>query len=859
MRKFDRGTLRTATFVTAMTVVFLIVNTSAAAAADGSGGEVGGLLAPLNVDSAEGAPLDGYELGADGGSIVNFASQSRALLLGGLFTTVRLLVGLACWLIEFAFRFPLLSILLGPAQHAAEEYNAHVVGALGLKGLMLSWGFIFGLILFVRGRVGKGLGEIVLTLTIAAIAASAFVRPDYLLAQGGPLDQTQQAAVEVAQITVNSHQFNATGADESEAGKKEACDLVVGAAKDYCTGKTAQSKEVARPLQDALTGALVVKPYMLLEYGRILDPSAKSDQQAYKTHLKWVKGGYKPSAKKKDEDPCELVIGPAGDYCNGDRDAIDEGLGGRFLGPEEEKFDRFTKDLEKAGKVGKASAAYAKSPTWDRVGAAALLLIAVVLVAAMVSSMALVLLGSQGADAIAAAGSGVALVLGMLPGPNRMIVWKWLAIFMVSVMVTFTAAMFLPFFGIAVDAILVDGPDLMVERLLLIDALAVMGVAFHRRLMAGAARFGERFAMIMRYAKVGGTHLPGDSSELGAALAMSRVGTGSGGLSSGLIGFGGLAGGSRAHAALGHWHRFLGNAAAMSDGTGMPMNPQQMLGAAGAEARRGLAPAALLLRGGGLGLRGAYGAVIGARPSDEQLAKWRKPTIADARARQLRATGEVDPSAYTGLGGNTGEDNGRIVNHRTGELIHDPATGRDLLGTRVHNRLVRFRGYRIASRAGRLGYHSTYALASTVARGGQGASRLTRDAREQLGVYTNTVREDGAQWASSGRAVARGGRRINQGVTTAAQRAHVAARVHGQPTADAARRGARDSAAGAVLYASPSRPGARSAGGGSPRPPVSADTRVEERSEARRRILAALMRAQRSTWDSQPRWGGDQE
>ena len=52
----------------------------------------------------------------------------------------------------------------------------------------------------------------------------------------------------------------------------------------------------------------------------------------------------------------------------------------------------------------------------------------------MLLSAAIVLLGTQGICAAAAAVGGVALVAGMLPGPHRQTVWKWLAIWGISMM-----------------------------------------------------------------------------------------------------------------------------------------------------------------------------------------------------------------------------------------------------------------------------------------------------------------------------------------------------------------------------------------------------------------------------------------
>ncbi|MGI5380747.1 hypothetical protein ACQEV2_42510 [Streptomyces sp. CA-251387] len=99
--------------------------------------------------------------------------------------------------------------------------------------------------------------------------------------------------------------------------------------------------------------------------------------------------------------------------------------------------------------------------------------------------------------------------------------WKWLSLWGIAVLAVVGICAFVPFFGIAVDATITNGPDLMVERILLIDVLAIAGAAGHRRLLVGISSFDRRMAIRMRYAKVGGTHMPGDTSELGAALAMN--------------------------------------------------------------------------------------------------------------------------------------------------------------------------------------------------------------------------------------------------------------------------------------------------------------------------------------------------
>ncbi|MGW0078916.1 hypothetical protein ACWDU9_27470 [Streptomyces cellulosae] len=773
-RRPSPGTLRSAVITVLLAGVFVMVNSQVVYAA-GSNSETGDLLAPLNITSSEGVPINGYELSAEGGSIVAFKTQALAFALSGLFTLIRLLVGLAGWAVEVAFRFPLLKILTRPAQEVADTYNDVVVDQLGLKGLLLAWAFVFAGFMIVRGRVGRGLGEIFLTLLIAAFAASAFVRPDTLLAQDGPLGQSQQVAVEVARQSVNAYDWG------GKLASKGPCDGMAGRQEIKCLEREgerpATPAEVARPLQDSVTNALIVKPYMLLQYGRILDPAKDSDRKAYAVHLKWVTGGYRTGdAEQEKHDPCEKIQGPGKRYCErGDGDNGTEGglpeftPGGELLdaahpvlSEEDQQFTAFLADLKKAGDVGKACADYAQKPTWWRVGGAALLLVAALFICGTLLSSAIVLLGTQGVCAAAAAAGGVAFVAGMLPGPARQSVWKWLSLWGIAMLALVVICAFVPFFGIAVDATITNGPDLMVERILLIDVLAIAGAAGHRRLLTGITSFGRRMAMRMRYAKVGGTHLPGDTSELGAALAMNSPAA----LGGGLRAFTG--GGGGRYGMLGTRQRLMSALTSVFDGTGMPVDTGRMLADATAEAGRGLAPltaaAAVGATGVRLGAKGSHWLLIGRRPDREQLARWRKPTAdgdPDAGAAQggpgdaTGGSGSAGPRRPGGPPDRYRDEDGQVVDGRTGEVLHDQNSDRTLLSTRAHNRLVRFRGYRILHRGGRAAYGATAGLPETVRRLREGHSRYSHDARQQVRVWGNTVREDAQAWAAAGRHVSR--------------------------------------------------------------------------------------------------------
>ncbi|MFI9730929.1 hypothetical protein [Streptomyces sp. NPDC052092] len=916
-RRPSPGTIRSATITVLLAGVFVMVNSQVVYAA-GSSSETGDLLAPLNITSSEGVPINGYELSASGGSIVAFRTQALAFALAGLFTLIRLLVGLAGWAIEVAFRFPLLRVLTRPAQEVADAYDDVVVDQLGLKGLLLAWAFVFAGFMLVRGRVGRGLGEIFLTLLIAAFAASAFVRPDYLLASDGPLGQSQQVAVEVAQQSVNAYDWG------GKLANKGPCDGMAGVQEVKCLEREGEqpvtAKEVARPLQDSVTNALVVKPYMLLQYGRILDPAKESDRKAYAVHLKWVTGSYKTGdAAQEKNDPCEKIQGPGKRYCErGDGDnGTDGGLpeftpGGELLdaahpvlSEEDQQFAAFLADLNKSGDVGKACAAYAQKPTWWRVGGAVLLLIGALFICGMLLSSAIVLLGTQGVCAAAAAAGGVAFIAGMLPGPARQSVWKWLSLWGIAVLAVVGICAFIPFFGIAVDATITNGPDLMVERILLIDVLAIAGAAGHRRLLTGIAAFGRRMAMRMRYAKVGGTHLPGDTSELGATLAMNSPAALGGHAGGGLRA---LTGGGGRFGMLGTRQRLMGALGSLVDGAGMPVDSGRIFSDATAEAGRGLAPltAAAALGGAGarLGAKGGYGLLIGRGPDQEQLANWRKPT----------AAGDPDsgtPGGQGGLGGpGTGgtprpggpggvagplrpggppdryrSENGQVVDRRTGQVLHDQNSDRTLLSTRAHNRLVRLRGYRILHRGGRTAYAATVGFPVSVGKARSQGSQFSRDARQQVQVWGSTLREDGRAWTATGRHVGRvlrehsddrggpapfTGSRLPPATTPRAATGPEAARRPGAPPTGAGR-----SAASRGLSAPPA-PSARRTGRepmpqrdhGGPVLPGGGRDRSQAREEARERMQelmrrtapdAERLRSERSRPDAQSGEEGEQE
>ncbi|MFI7103293.1 hypothetical protein ACIBK8_28555 [Streptomyces sp. NPDC050161] len=743
---------RRAGIVTLLALAVAVCSCGGAWAADGAGrqtladGGGGGIFGPFNtIKTSDGAQLSDYELsdGDDGFNPLRF-------LMSGLFALSRSVVGFSCWLIDWVYRFPVLDHLAGTAQHVADAYAQHIVAPLGLAGVFTAWAFAFGLVLVFRGRAARGFGEIVLTLLIAALAATSVVRPDVMLGYDGPLQQAQRAALEAAAITTQSTTPSKSAvndpcalisgpaksacvkggaADEDTRAAREkkakersaACAAVSGPARDVCLSaeRPAAAEDVSRPITRTLTDTLVVQPYQLLQYGQLIG----KDSPMYQDY----KRGLDHKAQLDEDDPCASLKGPARQYCGG--------------GPPDK---RAQKDLaEKHGAAGKAAASYMSEVTWDRVLGALFVLAAAVVLLVIVLAMALAMIAAQFACVLAAAVTSVVFMWALLPGPNRAVLWKWVGVFATSTVLLFSIAVFIPLFGVAAKALLADSHTVLLERLFLLDALALTALVAYRRMTAKGGGLGHAFAARMRFAKIGGSHTMGDEAA-GMGMALAAVGAGRGGGSD----HGGAlsvsmarSSASPAHAALAMRRAKLSSGlASFSDSTGMAVNPAGALGEARAEARRAVAPLSVPMRA-------------------AQIA-WTGPP------REMNGGARGDGGPDGGFGGR-GPRTSWVVDSNTGEVISDADQGSVPVGEQLREHISRTRGGRVLLGAGRVAWHSTVGAPAGWTRLRRKTSGLTREMDRQLAHY-GPVRERWGQDSRSGlRDAAVATRPLRRGVSRA--------------------------------------------------------------------------------------------
>ncbi|MFI1169180.1 hypothetical protein ACH4UM_37875 [Streptomyces sp. NPDC020801] len=695
---------RAAGTVIAITALLLVVASVPSFAADNSGSS-GGLLDPLNVKTSEGATLDHYELTGHGddsvtGTVLNF-------LTSGTFAISRTITGFACWLVDWAYKFPVLDKLTGPAQTVADSYQRQIIGPLGIAGLFTTWAFVFGLIMIMRGRSARGAGEILLTLLIAALAATTTVRPAMLLGYNGPVQQTQRAALEAADITANGSDTSkandpcnlitgpaqdacrksaeTTSPKDEAKQRKQQCAVIQGPAKDACLSGTRYltSAAVSGPITRTLTDTLVVQPYMLLEYGEVID----KDSPLYKVHKVILTRSWE-TASPEVVKTCSLIDGEAKKYCL---------KSGKQSAPPEQQFS-------KLGDEGKAVSDYMSKPTWSRFIGAVAVLIATLILCLVVISMVLALFAAQFGCVIAAVCAGAVLAWSLLPGPNRAVLWKWLGTFASAAVVLFGIAVFIPAFGIAARAMLADSQTPLLERLVTLDGLAVTALAGHRVMLRKGRDLGQRIADRMRYARIGGSTTM-DSNAAATAAALSS------------LNYGGTGGGSGAHLSFMNRHAGLASSLrSLGDSTGLVGHPGAFLAEAGAEGRRALAPVAL-------GLRTAHAALIGPK-----------------RPRQ-----EITPV------GPDGRPLPRLIDGRTGRVIDNSDQGVIPYGARLEAGLRRTRGGRILVRASKLGYYSTVGLPATWTRARRATSELSTELNQEFGRQSAHYRRAAAEWRTDTR------------------------------------------------------------------------------------------------------------
>ncbi|WP_028649010.1 type IV secretion system protein [Nocardiopsis sp. CNT312] len=236
---------RAAALLTALTALLLLGSGTATAAPTEptTTDTPEGLLAPFTLTDPHGVPYDHYDITADTGGWQDWHLKLNLWLSDSVMATNRTIVGGALWLLDWAFRFEVASLITEPAHTVGQTYQTEVIDRLGLPAFFLLLGAAWCGVQMMRGRVAMGAGELAVTLLISALATTVLAHPaDVLLGEDGMLMHTRDTAMALTSVTVTQ------GASVSS-----------------------DPQQAAQPLTDALTDVLIVQPHQALNYGEVLD------------------------------------------------------------------------------------------------------------------------------------------------------------------------------------------------------------------------------------------------------------------------------------------------------------------------------------------------------------------------------------------------------------------------------------------------------------------------------------------------------------------------------------------------------------------------------------------------------------
>ncbi|MFJ8073885.1 hypothetical protein ACIQ7Q_08120 [Streptomyces sp. NPDC096176] len=479
---------------------------------------LGKVLGIFDVVDENGVPLSAYGLNVDQGGTLDVISKIIAFLIGLGFNVIKVVIGFACWLVDWALGFGLAKALLNPVSDIAGTIRAQVIDNLGLPGLFLMIVALWGGYHILFKRRSKGWSEIAMSLVIASIAGVTLADPGRVLIgnadDSGVLGTTKQFSMHIADVVLDDMCKTPPAPPPGEEPKKRE-DL-----STTCTDEAKKSSEaqaVSRPITDGLVDAFVQRPVWVLYTGKPID-SACSDAYGKSVLVRYNFNRLvmpKLIEEQKDKED---------GWLNGLREVFSEafsldGLTDSLLlatgnpwaiytvieGEQQEaveklknvavNHDAWKQYVVPADAQVKEKCGGAEGPVEDQQIAASVdnlisvwfIAIAAIIVVCLVLAVSITFLVSQVWMAVEVIRAQPALVAGILPGGGRTVMWNWVAGVFRVVLAIFLSVMFLVFFLVMVIALLnADTGEVMTVKFLAIDFLALAFLMFRKKVTAAA-------------------------------------------------------------------------------------------------------------------------------------------------------------------------------------------------------------------------------------------------------------------------------------------------------------------------------------------------------------------------------------
>lgn len=447
--------------------------------------------------------------GRQGGAVDGTFKRLGIWLADVLFSASRLIVVGLIWLLDFALDFGVADLMLSPVQQLISVYETNFVGTVSGGG----WGLVplalmicvfwFGLAA-LRGRVGKGFGEIAMSFVLAVLLGAVLANPGgILLDDEGLVGRAKDIGVDVAVTAVQP-----PGEDPPACVQR----LPVGGESlvDGCyvdefgdgTPPTRNDPQYLRwIMQMWLVDMYVRRPHQQMAYGQRLDCplvlTVRGEQAEAADHCDapYEDGGNHPCV---DQYNRILQTTP---------DTAPEAPG---ADPNSYMYDMMHPDEPVEGcPEGAELAGYLDRGSGDRVVVGLLLLVALLMLGAfLVIGVLIPIIVGQLMVAILAVALVFVLPIALLGGGGRRILWRWFGLVLAAAFMIIVALVGLALMLITTELLLQGHHRFFFINLLMICIASVLFLVLQRRLLRGAMAGGAGVgAAFMRIG--GGSGAPG--------------------------------------------------------------------------------------------------------------------------------------------------------------------------------------------------------------------------------------------------------------------------------------------------------------------------------------------------------------
>lgn len=452
----------------------------------------GGVLGVFNVTDANGLPISLYTVKSDTGGILDWDLGVQNLLTELCFMITKWVIAFCCWLIAWSLSFGLAKLLLVPVLSVANSLHARVIMEMGLPGLFLS---VCALVCVARiffGDKARGWGDAALSLLLAALTATLLASPPQALLgeETGAIAVARGFALEVADVILDANPATPE--------------------KDNGVTTPATGTTLSRPLTDALTDAFIVKPAMLLQYGRVFEgecAAAYADTRL--EQLAFDRAIHARTDKIKKYTGYADFLNPLGwvgvptnaTMLNFQLDLGSRWAADHFGDPPMERF-------EEECVPGDASAA--KKASLDKLGGAFFLLVAALIVSVLISALAGSFLVAQCGIAWDAIRGEPALIAGLIPGAGRAFLWDWAASVLHRLGQMLVSVIGLAVLILIIQAVLdpaqEDWGRELTLRFLIVDIVCIAAIKKRKALAHRSKQVASNFRAKLSSARIGGTH-----------------------------------------------------------------------------------------------------------------------------------------------------------------------------------------------------------------------------------------------------------------------------------------------------------------------------------------------------------------